>query len=143
MTRLANLAGLLLLCTLLIITETIQRKEKKWRRKISQTKLDSLFQNCRLSSKKIASPWRHPMQWWGHYFPNFSCKFLNPNYLFWFEFLLFQSIRSEKPQGTSQKMVFCYQNCSDLLWEKNCSSDRENFWNSRLKAKNFQKIWYP
>jgi hypothetical protein len=23
-------------------------------------------------------------------------------------------------------MVFCYQNCSDLLWEKNWSSDREN-----------------
>ena len=22
-------------------------------------------------------------------------------------------------------MVFCYQNGSDLLWEKNCSSDRE------------------
>ena len=22
-------------------------------------------------------------------------------------------------------MVFCYQNCSYLLWEKNCSSDRE------------------
>ena len=23
------------------------------------------------------------------------------------------------------KMVSCYQNCSDLLWKKNCSSDRE------------------
>ena len=22
-------------------------------------------------------------------------------------------------------MVFCYQNCSDLLWEKNCSSDQK------------------
>ena len=22
-------------------------------------------------------------------------------------------------------MVFCHQNCSDLLWEKKCSSDRE------------------
>ena len=22
-------------------------------------------------------------------------------------------------------MVFCYQNCSDLLWEKKCSSDQE------------------
>ena len=31
--------------------------------------------------------------------------------------------------STSGKMVFCYQNCSDLLWEKNCSSDREKlFW---------------
>ena len=25
----------------------------------------------------------------------------------------------------NETMVFCYQNCSDLLWEKNCSSDRE------------------
>ena len=33
------------------------------------------------------------------------------------------------------EMVFCYQKCSDLLWEKNCSSDW-SFWNSRLKAKN-------
>ena len=22
-------------------------------------------------------------------------------------------------------LVFCYQNCSELLWEKNCSNDRE------------------
>ena len=31
-----------------------------------------------------------------------------------------------------------------LFWptmRKNCSSDRENFWNSRLKAENFQKFW--
>ena len=26
-----------------------------------------------------------------------------------------------------QKMVFCYQNCSDLLRQKNCFSDREKF----------------
>ena len=36
---------------------------------------------------------------------------------------------------------FCYQNCSDLLWAKNCSSDEINFWNSRLKAESLQKIW--
>ena len=28
---------------------------------------------------------------------------------------------------TMKKMVFCYLNCSDLLLEKNCSSDREKF----------------
>ena len=25
----------------------------------------------------------------------------------------------------NEEMVFCYLNCSGLLWEKNCSSDRE------------------
>ena len=39
-------------------------------------------------------------------------------------------------------LVFCYQNCSDLLWEKNCSSDRENLWNSQLKAEHLKFFWY-
>ena len=38
-------------------------------------------------------------------------------------------------------MVFCYQNCSDLLWEKNVLVIKKNFLNSRLKAKNLQKFW--
>ena len=25
----------------------------------------------------------------------------------------------------NEEMIFGYQNCSDLLWEKNCSSDRK------------------
>ena len=40
-----------------------------------------------------------------------------------------------------KEMVFCYQNCSDLLWEKNALVIEENFWNSRLKAKNLQNLW--
>ena len=32
-------------------------------------------------------------------------------------------------------MVFCNQNCSDLLWEKIVLVIEKNFWNSRLKAK--------
>ena len=32
---------------------------------------------------------------------------------------------SSKNAAHMIKMVFCYQNCSDLLWEKNCSSDQE------------------
>ena len=36
-------------------------------------------------------------------------------------------------------MVFCYQNCSDLLWEKSVLVIEKNFWNSRVKAENFQK----
>ena len=39
------------------------------------------------------------------------------------------------------EMVFCYQNCSDLLWEKIVLVIEKNFWNSRLKAKNLQKFW--
>ena len=38
-------------------------------------------------------------------------------------------------------MVFCYQNCSDLLWEKIVLAIEKNFWNSRLKTENLQKFW--
>ena len=38
-----------------------------------------------------------------------------------------------------KKMVFCYQNCSDLMWEKS-SSDLEIIWDSRLKAENLEKF---
>ena len=40
-----------------------------------------------------------------------------------------------------QEMIFCYKNCSDLLWEKIVSVIEKNFWNSRLKAENLRKIW--
>ena len=42
---------------------------------------------------------------------------------------------------TSGYMVFCYQNCSDLLREKIVLVIEKNFWNSRLKAENFQNFW--
>ena len=38
-------------------------------------------------------------------------------------------------------MVFCYQNYSDLLWEKNVLVIKKNFWNSRLQAENLQNFW--
>ena len=38
------------------------------------------------------------------------------------------------------EMVFCYQNCSYLLWEKIVLVIEKNFWNWRLKAENFQKF---
>ena len=38
-------------------------------------------------------------------------------------------------------MVFCYQNCSDPLWEKIILLIEKNFWNSRLKAENLQNFW--
>ena len=39
------------------------------------------------------------------------------------------------------EMVFCYQNCSDLLWEKIVLVIEKNFWNSGLKADNFLIFW--
>ena len=38
--------------------------------------------------------------------------------------------------------VFCYQNCSDLLWEKNVLVTEKNFWNSKLNAENLKKFWH-
>ena len=37
---------------------------------------------------------------------------------------------------TTESTVFCYQNCSDILWEKIVLVIKKNFWNSRLKAEN-------
>ena len=39
-------------------------------------------------------------------------------------------------QEKKVEMVFCYQNCSDLLWEKIVLVTEKDFWNSRLKAEN-------
>ena len=39
------------------------------------------------------------------------------------------------------EMVFCYKIFSDLLWEKIVLVIEKNFWNSRLKAENFQNVW--
>ena len=39
------------------------------------------------------------------------------------------------------KMVFCYQSCSDLLWEKNGSSDREKLLKFEAEGREFAKFW--
>ena len=36
-------------------------------------------------------------------------------------------------------MVFCYQNCSDLLWGKNCSSDKEKLLKFEAEGREFAK----
>ena len=38
------------------------------------------------------------------------------------------------------EMVFCYQNCSDLLWDKIVLVIEKNFWNF-AKAKHLQNFW--
>ena len=48
-----------------------------------------------------------------------------------------------KPSYTANivdgKMVFCYQNCSDLLREKNCSSNREKLLKFEAEGREFAK----
>ena len=39
-----------------------------------------------------------------------------------------------------EKMVFCYQNCSDLLLRKNCSSDGEKILKFEAEGREFAKI---
>ena len=38
------------------------------------------------------------------------------------------------------EMVFCYQNCSDLLWEKKCSIDRVKLLKFEAEGREFAKI---
>ena len=38
------------------------------------------------------------------------------------------------------EIVFCYQNCSDLLWEKNCSSDGEKNLKFKAEGREFAKF---
>ena len=46
-----------------------------------------------------------------------SCRFLHPNYLFQLSLPLFQCIGSVKTSSGKLAMVFCFQICSNLLWE--------------------------
>ena len=41
---------------------------------------------------------------------------------------------------TENVLVFCYQNCSDLLWEKIVLSDREKLLKFEAKSREFSKI---
>ena len=40
----------------------------------------------------------------------------------------------------SEIMVFCYQNCSDLLWEKTVLMTEKNFWKSEVEGQEFAKL---
>ena len=39
-----------------------------------------------------------------------------------------------------EKWYFCYQNCSDLLWEKNCSSVQEKLLKFEVEGREFANI---
>ena len=40
----------------------------------------------------------------------------------------------------STEMVFCFQNCTDLLSEKNCSSDQEKLLKFEAEGQEFAKF---
>ena len=87
--------------------------------------------------------------------PQLSSSICKRNNLFIFKFMKFFAISTEDgcmiskwhadcrpwPTIKSQTMVFCYQNCSELPWEKNVLVIEKNFWNSRLKTENLQSFW--
>ena len=43
-------------------------------------------------------------------------------------------------KGGIQNLVFCFQNCSDLLWEKNCSSDQEKLLKFKAEGREFSNV---
>ena len=57
-----------------------------------------------------------------------------------YSILFISQISNFKANLSGSKMVFCYQNCSDLLWEKIVLVIEKNVWNSRLKAENLQNF---
>ena len=61
----------------------------------------------------------------------------------WFCCCIFFFKNAEKNTSGSLllDLVFCYQNCSDLLWEKIVLVIEKNFWNSRLKDQNLHDFW--
>ena len=44
------------------------------------------------------------------------------------------------PTTTTMEMVFCYRNCSYLLWEKNCTTDREKLLKFQAEGREFAKF---
>ena len=50
---------------------------------------------------------------------------------------LVNSILAKK---VSKSLLFCYQNCSDQLWEEIVLVFEKNYWNSRLKPENLQNF---
>ena len=43
--------------------------------------------------------------------------------------IIFDMCDDDKSGSIDKGMVFCYQNCSDLLWEKFVLVIKKNFWN--------------
>ena len=128
--------------------------------KKTNNKLGKTNETCKTCSKLVKNiriynfgiggwiQWaRYYLLWFLPMFPGSSSSFA-----IWCIFLCLALIRPKNFRITNVnnfiikkkkilEMVFCYQNCSDLLWEKNVLVIEKNFWNSRLKAENLQNIW--
>ena len=63
-------------------------------------------------------------------------------------FFQFKPKKTEQKKRSSVKpteeftveIVFCYQDCSDLLWEKKCSSDWEKHLKFKAEGREFAKF---
>ena len=49
--------------------------------------------------------------------------------------------RQKMEKATCKKIVFCFQNCSDLFARKKCSSDREKLLTSKAEGREFAKMF--
>ena len=67
--------------------------------------------------------------------PLLRLKSIGPHYFFSGKKYFISNVKE------SQIIVFCCQNCSDLLWDKNVLEIEKNFWNSRRKLENLQNFW--
>ena len=85
-------------------------------------------------------------RWWRSYVPKDLLEDLSHSdtrvsiQLNGFELHIYNRTSTYKGELFSD-LVFYYQNCSDLLWEKIVLVIKRNFWNSRLKVENFQTFW--
>ena len=75
-------------------------------------------------------------------FPPFVLSTFGSSYckLFSALFLIHFRWKHRMKKNPWKSMVFCYQNCSDLLWEKNVLVIKENFWNSRLRLRSLEQF---
>ena len=58
-------------------------------------------------------------------------------YQFRIEFWLDSELTNLNQRKNFQEWVFCYHNCSDILWEKFVLVIKKNFWNSRPRICKF------
>ena len=75
-------------------------------------------------------------------YSSLSIYFTKFNFIFHFTLKKMENWNSwQKLYFWCKTMIFCYQNCSDLLGKKIVLVIKKNFWYSRLKAETLQKFW--
>ena len=88
--------------------------------------------------------WTTLTPWGGGWWENWHCGGWHRNVMKWSRQAKNWKIHLEKDKPTStgyEDLVFCYQNCTDLLWEKIVLVIEKKFWHSRLKAENLKFFW--